>query len=212
MTEQGKEMALRKELKERIVGNATQAFTTQGIKSITMDDIAASLGISKRTLYEVFEDKETLLQECLRKTQADRDQYFAKLYEQSDNVLEVILAIFQKSIEVFHRTNKRFFEDIKKYPKAYEMVKSRRDEDSERTMSFFKQGVQQGLFRPDVNFAIVNLLVREQFDVLLNTNICDKYPFTEVYESIMLTYIRGISTEKGAKALDEFLVEYRKNQ
>lgn len=76
------------------------------------------------------------------------------------------------------------------------MMKNRQDSDSMKTMSFFKTGVEQGIFRSDVNFAIVNLLVREQFDVLLNTDICNEYPFIEVYESIMFTYIRGISTEK----------------
>lgn len=75
-------------------------------------------------------------------------------------------------------------------------MKNRQDSDSMKTMSFFKTGVEQGIFRSDVNFAIVNLLVREQFDVLLNTDICNEYPFIEVYESIMFTYIRGISTEK----------------
>lgn len=73
-------------------------------------------------------------------------------------------------------------------------------------------GVDQGIFRSDINFAIVNLLVREQFDVLLNTDICSEYPFVEVYESIMFTYLRGISTEKGAKVLDDFISEYRKNR
>ena len=77
-------------------------------------------------------------------------------------------------------------------------------------MSFFKSGVEQGICRADVNFEIVNLFVREQFDVLLNTDICNEYRFIEVYESIMFTYIRGISTEKGAKVLEEFISEYRK--
>ena len=203
MAEHGKDASQRVELRERIITAATEAFTSKGIKSITMDDIAAALGISKRTLYEVFSDKESLLKECILKAQADRDKYLQKIFEQSHNVLEVILAVFQKSIEVFHQTNKRFFEDIKKYPKVYEMMKNRQDSDSQKTMSFFKT---------DVNFAIVNLLVREQFDVLLNTDICNEYPFIEVYESIMFTYIRGISTEKGAKVLEDFIQEYRKNR
>ena len=212
MTEHGKDASQRAELKERIIATATEAFTTKGIKSITMDDIAAALGISKRTLYEVFVDKESLLKDCILTVQAERDQYLQEVYEQSHNVLEVILAVFQKSIEMFHQTNKRFFEDIKKYPKVYEMMKNRQDSDSMKTMSFFKTGVEQGIFRSDVNFAIVNLLVREQFDVLLNTEICNEYPFIEVYESIMFTYIRGISTEKGAKVLEDFIQEYRKNR
>lgn len=212
MTEHGKDATQRAELKERIITTATEAFTSNGIKCITMDDIATKLGISKRTLYEVFADKESLLRECILKVQTDRDRYLQEIYEQSHNVLEVILAVFQKSIEVFHQTNKRFFEDIKKYPKIYEMMKDRRDSDSEKTMSFFLSGVEQGIFRADINFAIVNLLVREQFDVLMNTDVCNEYPFIEVYESIMFTYIRGISTEKGAQVLEDFIQEYRKNR
>lgn len=211
MAEHGKDPSSRAELRERIVETAMNAFTSHGIKSITMDDIAASLGISKRTLYEVFSDKESLLKEGILKVQEDREQYIQEIYETSHNVLEVILAVFQKSIEMFQLTNKRFFEDIKKYPKIYELMKDRRESDSEKTISFFMEGVEQGIFRSDVNFAIVNMLVREQFDVLLNTAVCDAYPFVEVYESIMFTYLRGISTEKGAKVLDDFILEYRKN-
>ncbi len=212
MMEHGKDASQRAELRERIIMTSTEAFTSKGIKCITMDDIAAALGISKRTLYEVFADKETLLKESILKIQQDRDKYLQEVYEHSSNVLEVILAVFQKSIEIFHKTNKRFFEDIKKYPKVYAMMQDRQDSDSEKTMFFFKLGVEQGIFRSDVNFAIVNLLVREQFDVLLNTDICSEYPFIEVYESIMFTYIRGISTEKGAKVLEDFIQEYRKNR
>ena len=108
MTEHGKDASQRAELRERIVVTAMEAFRTKGIRSITMDDIAAALGISKRTLYEVFADKESLLRECILKAQADRDRYLQQVYEESHNVLEVILAVFQKSIEVFHQTNKRF--------------------------------------------------------------------------------------------------------
>ena len=212
MTEHGKDASQRAELKERIIATATEAFTTKGIKSITMDDIAAALGISKRTLYEVFEDKETLLREVLLKNQVDKNEFLENLLAESTNVLEVILVCFQKSIEMFHKTNKRFFEDIKKYPKVYNMMKERSESDSEKTMSFFMLGVEQGIFRSDVNFAIVNLLVREQFDVLLNTDVCNEYSFIEVYESIMFTYIRGISTEKGAKVLEDFISEYRRNR
>lgn len=212
MAEHGKDASQRAELRERILVTATEAFASKGIKSITMDDIAAALGISKRTLYEVFSDKESLLKECILKAQSDREAYLQEVYEQSHNVLEVILAVFQKSIEVFHQTNKRFFEDIKKYPKVYNMMKERSESDSEKTMSFFMLGVEQGIFRSDVNFAIVNLLVREQFDVLLNTDVCNEYSFIEVYESIMFTYIRGISTEKGAKVLEDFISEYRRSR
>lgn len=212
MTGHTRESSQRMELRDRIIEKATESFTTNGIKSITMDDIAASLGISKRTLYEVFRDKESLLAECILKDQQELNIFLAEVNANSKNVLEVILICYQRSIERFHRTNKQFFEDIKKYPKVYNLMKSFRDRDSDSTIEFFKTGVRQGIFRDDVNFAIVNLLVREQLDLLMNTDICAEYSFLEVYESIMFTYIRGISTEKGQRVLEDFIQEYRKHR
>ncbi|WP_455591565.1 TetR/AcrR family transcriptional regulator [Bacteroides sp.] len=212
MTEHTKENSTRADLRDRIISTATEAFTTHGIKCITMDDIAASLGISKRTLYEVFQDKESLLMECILKDQRELGVFLEEVLASSKNVLEVILVCYQRSIERFHNTNKRFFEDLKKYPKVYEMMRNYRDKDSESTINFFKTGVSQGIFRDDVNFAIVNLLVHEQLDMLMNTDICKEHSFLEVYESIMFTYIRGISTEKGAKVLEDFIKEYRKHR
>ena len=212
MGEHTKHSTSRVELRERIILAAVELFTTNGIKSITMDEIAASLGISKRTLYEVFPDKETLLEECILKSQKDGDIFVKGVIETSGNVLEVLLRCYQWSIERFHATNKKFFEDIKKYHNAYQQMKNNRNPSSEHTENFFKEGVKQGIFRDDVNFAIINLLVRDQLDLLMNSDICNEYSFLEVYESIMFTFLRGISTEKGARVLEDFICEYRKNQ
>lgn len=212
MGEHTRHPASRSELRERIIQTAVQSFCTHGIKSITMDDIAASLGISKRTLYEVFADKESLLEECILKGQQDGDEFVRGVLATSSNVLEVLLRCYQWSIEKFHTTNKKFFEDIKKYPKAYELMKSNRNRSSEDTVRFFKEGVTQGIFRDDVNFAIVNLLVRDQLDLLMNSDICNEYSFIDVYESIMFTFLRGVSTEKGARVLEDFIGEYRERQ
>lgn len=138
--EHGRDASQKAELRERIIMTATEAFTLKGIKCITMDDIAAALGISKRTLYEVFADKESLLKECILQKQAERDKYLQEIYEQSNNVLEVILAVFQKSIEIFHQTNKRFFEDIKKYPKVYAMMKDRSESTRRRRCLSLSRG------------------------------------------------------------------------
>ena len=63
-----------------------------------------------------------------------------------------------------------------------------------------------------MNIPIVELLVGLQLDLLMGSDLCSKYPFLEVYESIMFTSLRGISTEKGAILLDDFIREYRKKQ
>lgn len=212
MSDNEKDTSPRAELRERIVVKAMESFTQNGIKSITMDDVAASLGISKRTLYEVFRDKETLLKECVLKNHREMTEFLTDAMAKSTNVLEVILVCYRRSIETFHKTNKRFFEDIKKYPRINEMMRHNQEQNSDSTIAFFKMGVEQGIFRDDVNFAIVNLLVREQLDLLMNTEICNEYSFLEVYKAIMFTYIRGISTEKGARILDDFITEYREKK
>lgn len=205
-------MTPRTELKVKIITAATEAFALKGIKSVTMDEIAASLGISKRTLYEVFPDKEALLRNCFFKIKKDRDAYFQEVLKRSDNVLEVILDIFKKGLEAMHSMNKRFFEEIRKYPRVHEMIQRSRMKDSEHAIAFLKLGVEQGLFRSDVNYDIVNILLREQFEILLNTDLCKDYSFVEVYESIMFTFLRGISTEVGLKKLEEFMVDYRQTK
>lgn len=212
MGEHTKHLGVRLELRERVIVTARESFSTYGIKSITMDDIAASLGISKRTLYEVFPDKETLLEECIIKGQEEAEEFVKGVLITSSNVLEVLLKCYLRSIEKFHSTNKKFFEDIKKYPRAYELLKNDNNRSSEDTINFFKQGVKQGIFREDVNFAIVSLLVRQQLDLLMNSDLCHKYSFIEVYESIMFTFLRGVSTERGAAELENFICEYRKKQ
>ncbi len=196
-------------LKERIIGTAFKAFTQNGIKSITMDDIANMLGISKRTLYETFNDKEELLIACLEYQQSEMMEYSKTVLAESDNVLEIILKFYKKSIEIYHKTNKKFFEDMNKYPRVLGKMRENREKNSSKTVDFFKKGVEQGLFRDDINFAIMNILVKEQVDILMNTNLCDEFSFFEVYESIMFVFMRGISTLKGQEILDSFIKEYR---
>ncbi|WP_203558538.1 TetR/AcrR family transcriptional regulator [Bacteroides sp. 519] len=211
MVDKAKETDLKVDLRERIILTSLDAFRKNGIKSITMDDIAALLKISKRTLYEIFQDKETLLKECILYHQQYVQKALTQLVNESSDVLEVILKCYQGSIEMYNKVNKSFFEDIKKYPKVHEMIKKNKEKDNKVVIDFLKKGVDQGLFRKDINFEIIHFLLREQMD-LLAVKALNEFPFLEVYESIMLTYLRGISTEKGIRELDEFMEEFRKKR
>lgn len=205
-------LAAKTELRERIVATAIEAFTKHGIKPITMDDIANRLAISKRTLYETFKDKEELLVACVTYRHEYLKRFSEQIISESDNVLDVILKSYKKSIELYHKTNKRFFEDLNKYPRVNELTKKYREQNFEDSVEFFKKGIDQGIFREDINFDILNQLMREQVDVLLNTDLCSAYSFVEVFESIIFVYMRGVSTEKGQKVLEDFIIEYRQQK
>ena len=202
----------RTELKQRVIQVALNEFRVQGIKAVRMDDLASQIGISKRTLYEMFKDKEELLMDCLLYSNQREKERVNDIRSKSKNVLEVILGVFLYSIEMLHETNKLFFEDIKKYPAAYKLVQEVRNIDSKEKMAFFRQGVEQGIFRSDINYPIVNELVKQQFNLLVNTDFFSHHPFLDVYESIMFTYLRGISTVEGARMLEMFIKEYRGNK
>ena len=202
----------RTELKQRVIQVALNEFRVQGIKAVRMDDLASQIGISKRTLYEMFKDKEELLMDCLLYSNQREKERVNDIRSKSKNVLEVILGVFLYSIEMLHETNKLFFEDIKKYPTAYKLVQEVRNIDSKEKMAFFRQGVEQGIFRSDINYPIVNELVKQQFNLLVNTDFFSHHPFLDVYESIMFTYLRGISTVEGVRMLEMFIKEYRGNK
>jgi AcrR family transcriptional regulator len=203
----------RQELREQIVSTALSLFTTQGIKGITMDDIASAMGISKRTLYEVFADKETLLLECMNMSKAGTANYMKEVSDNSANVMEVLLKLYQASLEQLHKVNPKFFEDIKKYPRVSREIERRRNAEAAERLAFYRLGMKQGFFREDINLDIVNDLVFTQLDQLVNSSneLTRKYSFREVYETIMFTYLRGITTDSGARMLDVFIQSHRNN-
>jgi AcrR family transcriptional regulator len=197
-------------MKEKIVVTALTVFREHGIKSITMDDIATMLKISKRTLYEIFEDKETLLKACIMHHQSMAQTVWEEIMSDSTNVLEILLKCYRKSVEILQKTDSRFFEDIKKYPDVHKLIMYYRKQDGDMVANFLRIGVTQGLFREDVNYEIIQFLMHEQLNTLKSTEICCQYTPLEVFETIMLTNLRGISTQKGADELEKFIYEYRK--
>ena len=119
-------------IKEQIINTAFDLFSQYGIKSVSMDDVAKAAGISKRTLYESFEDKETLLIEGIDHNSESLGQYLTGLEKEPFNALEVILLFYEEMMKNPRWFNEKFYEDLKKYPKAQqkiEMNKARADED-----------------------------------------------------------------------------------
>lgn len=87
----------RSELRNEVLQQAVKAFFSLGIRNVHMDDIAASLSISKRTLYELFQDKRQLLLEVMRFQRNEMHDYMAKIASKAENALEVIFAFYEKN-------------------------------------------------------------------------------------------------------------------
>lgn len=105
-----------------------------------MDDIAADLSISKRTLYELFHDKEDLLLDVMRLHREEMKKSMEEIASKAENVLEVILRFYQKSVQDFQNTNRKFFEDMEKYPRVVAYIAESRKENLDAAMEFYQRG------------------------------------------------------------------------
>lgn len=209
MEDNGKRKRTDKKLiRMQVIKAAAEAFSQKGIKNVRMDDIASSLSISKRTLYELFADKEELLVEVVRIHREEVKEYMANVAMKADNVLEVIIGFYEMTIGEFKHTSRFFFEDIKKYPKVMEFLEENRKENINSAMAFYQKGVEQGIFREDVNYHIVQEMISGQMDGLLKA--LPDCPLEEIFETLVFIHMRGISTEKGLKIVNDFLAQLKR--
>jgi AraC-like DNA-binding protein len=195
----------KQQLKEKVAQVAAVAFMHKGIKNVKMDDVAAELGISKRTLYELFSDKEELLLDVVKLHRKEMKNYMISVAEKAENVLEIIMSFYIRTTEDFQTTNILFFEEIKKYPQVTKFLEEGRKENAVSAVAFYKKGVEQGIFREDVNYEIVQEMIHGQMDMLIHNDIRKTYSMVEIFKTVVFMHLRGITTEKGLSIVDEFL-------
>lgn len=202
------EQSSRAFLHQRIIDVAGEEFRKQGIRSVRMDDLAGMLGISKRTLYEEFEDKEAVLTAVFNQQIQRMEALYAKNKEESANVLELVLRMFRLSLNEYALTNPKYFEDMHRYPKFKECFEEGKIKHMQNIKVFLVQGMEQGIFRPDLNvelFVKVQQLIEEKGLKELQ----EQYGMYETFKATVLVSLRGISTEKGIQMIDDFMEEMR---
>lgn len=205
--EQSRTDAERALLKERIVEHASKAFAQRGIRQVKMDELAATMSISKRTLYELFGDKESLLMEVLIHTHHEKLQMLEEVRQNSDNVMEIIVAFYQYSIRQLEKTSLKFFEDLERYPRVREMIESSKQHNAKNVSEFFQTGIEQGIFVKDLKPEILECLFGEQMERVLRSDLVKQFTISQIFENTMLVMLRGISTAKGLEIIDKYLKE-----
>lgn len=193
----------------RVIDYAMKEFFQKGVRQVTMDDIAKGLQMSKRTLYQLFADKEQLIIACIE-VLAEREQHLAvSLIEEKRNVLEIILRIAEHRLKCLKDISITYVADITRYKSVMEYIEMARKESIKRAVAFFEQGADNGLFRPDVNFDIVmNSMVQKMDDVVRSYNI-SKYPARDCFINEALFHLRGCCTYKGIELIDTFIERYK---
>lgn len=194
---------------DRIVEESAKMFAREGIKAIRMDDIASELGISKRTIYELFKDKNTLIERSLIYHFAELDRLHAIRVADAKNVIEqfiIELENWDKSIPF----NINLMEGVKKYyPDIYSrLVAERNIEACEQFKVDIVEGVRQGLFLDTINIDLaVSVFADSIFGVMSHSNqfLPNNISPSEAFKYIITYFFRGISTDKGIKILDNYI-------
>jgi TetR/AcrR family transcriptional regulator, cholesterol catabolism regulator len=197
------------EQRERILEEATGQFFRFGIRNVRMDDIAAALGISKRTMYEMFKDKTELVQTVLVVLSQQQEEKNRQLMAGSGNVIETIFVFMQEGIRVMNAINPVFFSDLKKfYYSVWTAVHNENVKSAYNiTHLLLNRGLEEGFFRKDINIPIVSKLFHEQMNLISEEKIFprDQFDHTEVFRNLIINFMRGISTTTGIDIIDKML-------
>lgn len=205
MSESGNISAYRQQLRERIIETSMRAFAAHGIRAVKMDDIARQLSISKRTLYELYENKETVLCEGVRYFHNKREQRMAELVQSGKSVIDIVLETYRQRLEELRGTSSLFYDDLKKYPRVLKVLEENKRRNHLRFVIFLHRGVEEGYFRSDLDYDIVPLMFDAIGRYIMLRELYRQFDLEQVFKSLVFTSLRGICTAMGAKALDEGL-------
>ena len=192
-------------LKSKILDSAMLDFAQRGIKSVKMDDIAKGLNISKRTLYELYENKEILLYECIKKAKAQDEREMLTMMSQHNNVIDIILNIYKIKIEQFKQVTPQFYSDLEKFPKVMSYLEEQHERDRVLQKEFIVRGVEEGYFRKDVDIDIVIIMFDALSQYVRRTRLYNQYPVKDIFNNMLFISFRGICTQKGIEVIDRFL-------
>lgn len=190
-----------------LIQKCSQIFLSQGLK-VSMDDIARELRVSKRTLYEIFENKTELVQKSVDLFFEIENEKIEYYLSQSGNIIEEMFPVL--NFDIYNRMKKYgdFFRDVKKlYPEVFEkIVASHLDTYKSRIGKIIIKGIKQGFFREDVNVGIVEIFLYDlQTTREHNKELFEKYFIGDIFQNTLLSYIRGLCTDKGIQLIEDIL-------
>jgi AcrR family transcriptional regulator len=194
--------------KQRIIEEAAVMFRTYGIKSVTMDLLATHMGISKRTIYEVFKDKDELLAGVLKWMTIRQREVMEKALNESDNVIEAIFRMMNTMMEHFKSMSPAFHMDIKRY--HMDIAKKLENHDQlpyvKNNEIIIEKGIKDGVFRKDIDVKIINKCMLEVAKMSNDREIFppDDFMSADVIRNVYINYLRGICTQKGLDLIDYY--------
>ena len=193
--------------KQKIIVKAEELFRLYGVKSVTMDEIARELGMSKKTLYQSFRDKDSLVSAATQYMIDCDKAEFEAIRSEAGNSIEQLFLISKCLRKNFENMNPSILFDLKRYhPQAWEIFLDMKESFFKQTViDVLNQGISEGFFRPEINVDILTILRVEQVQMSFDPRIFpkDRYDFKEVQIQFFDHFVNGIMTDKGRRYYNE---------
>jgi len=192
---------------DRIIEGGEELFLKAGIKSVTMDDIARHLGMSKKTIYQFFKDKNELVIALVKKKLKDDEDQMSAIISRSANVIEEMINMMKCSEDIFSRINPIVIHDMQKYhPDAWKKFQDFKSGVLINTLEeLLTKGINQGYIRPDIDVKIIARMRVYQVELGFNTTIFPVSEFStwKIQYQFLEHFTYGICTLKGHKLLNK---------
>ena len=198
-------------MRERIIKEAYKLFWRYGIKSVTMDDIAKDLGISKRTIYQHFPDKEAIVILVVKQELETQQCQMDKMDEDKLNpIAQMIQGADYMRISLAHM-NPVVFHDLKKYhPLAWEMFHQYKHEYIIKEIrENLVEGVEAGLYRKEINVDMLSILRVEQVLMAFDPTVfpADRFNMMNIQMEFVKHFLHGILTPRGLEYYTKYIEE-----
>jgi TetR/AcrR family transcriptional regulator, cholesterol catabolism regulator len=186
---------------QRIIEQVRKLYQRYGIKSVTMDDVARQLCISKKTLYEHFTDKEDLVRRVMLMEHEHWSVFFQDIEKKELNAVEEVLDMYKLIHTIYKDFNPSMEYDVRKYyPDLYNKVKEvRRKRMYESVYRNLNKGKKEGLYRKDLNSRIIAKLHVVRIESMFENELFSIEELTsfKVYHEIFFYHIYGILSPAG---------------
>lgn len=194
----------RQELRKKIIDYAMPEFYKRGIKAVKMDEISQGLHVSKRTVYEIFGDKEELLLAGMRdKRDGQRLAMENFVLQGNHNVIDMLSFFYKQELKDCVNVGVLFYEEIHKMPRVLEFLQCSHEQHHENSLRFFKEGVKEGLFRADMDFKLFLQIVNIAMEEIMHRQLYKEHSMQEIFDNYILVLIRGFCTERGLVLLNK---------
>ncbi|MCB0395986.1 MAG: TetR/AcrR family transcriptional regulator [Flavobacteriales bacterium] len=201
--------------KDMILQKSMALFFRCGIKSVTMDDVARELAISKKTLYKFVNDKTDLVKQVMT-VNLEQDQcVFEELFTSGLNAIDELFEVTKVINEKLTDFHPSIHYDLNKYyPEAWALYTQHKLEFIYQCMvRNMENGIKEGLYRDNLNVSVIARIYITRMEDMFNPEVFppDLYEFNTVYLELMRYHIRGIASEKGIKYLSKKIETMKTN-